>query len=114
MNRTLGVKGKVTFFASFKSNRHQFFIQICPLKSYSKRKELFNCCEDEVFWAFAVIALGFLEGFDEWIGTRALGGKDFMVKGVRDGSEVREDRTRWLVQEIEKETDKQKSFIAPK
>ena len=37
-----------------------------------------------------------------------------MVKGVRDGSEVREDRTRWLVQEIEKTTEKQKNFIAPK
>ncbi len=38
MKRTLGVKGKVTFFASFKSNRLQFLIQICPLKSYSKKK----------------------------------------------------------------------------
>ena len=71
MNRTLGVKGKVTFFASFKSNRLQFLIQTCPLTSYNKRKELFNGCEDDVFWAFAVIALGFWEGFDEWIGTRA-------------------------------------------
>ncbi len=62
MNRTLGVKGKVNFFASFKSNRLQILIQICPLKSYSKRKELFNGCEDDAFWAFAVIALGFGEG----------------------------------------------------
>jgi len=114
VNRTLGVKGKLTFFASFKSNRHHISIQMCPLKSYSKIKELFNGCEEDVFWAFAVIALGFWEGFDERICTRALGGKECMVKGVRDGSEVREDRTRWLVQEIEKTTEKQKSFIAPK
>ena len=99
MNRTLGVQGKVTFFASFKSNRHQFFIQMCPLKNYSKRKELFNGCEKDVFWAFAVIALG---------------GKECMVKGVRDGSEVREDRTRWLVQGIDKRTEKQKCFNPPK
>jgi hypothetical protein len=45
---------------------------------------------------------------------RALRGKECIVKGVRDGSEVREDRTRLLVQEIEKMAEKQKSFIAPK
>ncbi len=55
----LRVKGKVTFFARFKSNRLQFLMQICPLKSYSKRKQLFSGCEDDVFRAFAVIALGF-------------------------------------------------------
>ena len=37
-----------------------------------------------------------------------------IVKGVRDGSELREDRTRLLVQEIQKTAEKQKSFIAPK
>ena len=97
MNRTLGVKCKVTFFASFKSNRHHFFIQMCPLKSYSKRKEWFNGCEEDVFGRSRSL---------RWVLGR--------VKGVRDGSEVREDRTRWLVQEIGKTTEKQKSFIAPK
>ena len=58
--------------------------------------------------------MGFREGFDEGICTRAFVGKECMVKGVRDGSEVREDRTRCLVQEIGKTTEKQKSFIAPK
>jgi hypothetical protein len=77
---------------------------MCPLKSYSKIKELFNGCEEDVFWAFAVIALGFWEGFDERICTRALGGKECMVKGVWDGFEVWEDRTSWLVKEIEKTT----------
>ena len=79
MNRTLGVKGKLKFFASFKSNRHQFFIQMCPLKSYRKRKELFNGCEEDVFgrsrslrWVFgrdltSGFALGRWEGRSVWL-----------------------------------------------
>ena len=54
-----------------------------------------------MFWAFAVMALGCWYGFDEWIGTRALRGKECGLKGVRGGFELREDRTRRLVQEIE-------------
>ncbi len=84
----------MTFFGRFKSNKLQVLIQICPLKSYSKRKQLFSGCEDDIFWAFAVIALGFWEGFDEWIGIRALRGKERAVNGVRGGSELSEDRTR--------------------
>ena len=47
------------------------------------------------------MALGCWYGFDEWIGTRALRGKECGLKGVRGGFKLREDRTRRLVQEIE-------------
>ena len=57
-----------------------------------------------MYWAFAVMALGCWYGFDEWIGTRALRGKECGLKGVRGGLELREDRTRGLVQEIEEKT----------
>ncbi len=50
------------------------------------------------------MALGCWYGFDELIGTRALRGKECGLKGVRGGLELREDRTRRLVQEIEEKT----------
>ncbi len=40
------------------------------------------------------MAVGFLQGFDRWVGTCAFRGKECGVKGVRDGSELREDSSR--------------------
>ncbi len=51
-------------------------------------------CEDDFVWAFAFRAVGCLQGFDTWVETCAFRGKECGVQGVRDGSELREDRRR--------------------
>ena len=58
------------------------------------------------------MAVGFSEGFDSRLGTCAFRGKECGVAGVRWWFELREDMRRLLAQEIEKTTEKQKSFIS--
>ena len=69
----------MTIFASF-----SYRVYILSYKYVHKKVIVrVNGCEDDCFWAFAVMAVGFSEEFDSRLGTCAFRGKECGVAGVR-------------------------------
>ena len=74
-NRTSGVLGNMTIFASF-----SYRVYILSYKYVHKQVIVRG---NRGKWAFAVMAVGFSEGFDSRLGTCAFRGKECGVAGVR-------------------------------
>ena len=60
-----------------------------------------------------MLAVAFLQGFDQRVGKCVLRGKECGVAGLRGGFELRKDTTTLQAQEMTKTVVKEKSYISP-